>query len=84
MKTVFTDRTAKVIAEIRTITPIADVDAEAIKKILQAEFKDCYNTGYDAGYDELCWESYADGKSNAYDKGYDEGYYQGYSDRRSA
>lgn len=80
MKTVFTDRAAKIIEEIRTRTSIDKIDEEVIFEILQAEFKDCYNTGYD----ELCWESYADGKSNAYDKGYDEGYYQGYSDRRSA
>ena len=84
MKTVFTDRITKIIEEMRTVACIDKIDEEVIFEILQAEFKDCYNTGYDAGYDELCWESYADGKSNAYDKGYDEGYYQGYSDRRSA
>ena len=84
MKFDFMERTAKVIAEIRTRTCIDKIDTEGLFEILQAEFKDCYNTGYDAGYDELCWESYADGKSNAYDEGYDEGYYQGYSDRRSA
>ena len=84
MKTVFTDRTANIIAEIRTKTCIDKIDEEVIFEILQAEFKNYYNAGYDAGYNELCWESYADGKSNAYDEGYDEGYYQGYSDRRSA
>ena len=80
----FMSSASKVLAEIRTRTCIDKIDGEVIFEILQAEFKDYYNTGYDAGYDELCWESYADGKSNAYDEGYDEGYYQGYSDRRSA
>ena len=55
MKTVFTDRTANIIAEIRTRTCIDKIDEEVIFEILQAEFKNYYNAGYDAGYNELCW-----------------------------
>ena len=70
----FKNMAARIIAEIRTITPIADVDAEAIKKILQGELEeecrmlDCYY-----------WEEYYNELYSARSKAYDEGYAAGKS-----
>lgn len=86
----FMERTAKIIAKIRTITYIDAVDAEGIKDILQDELKEyydaineCYNNEcYDDGYDE----GYADGKSSLggdVESAYEEGYALGYSDGHS-
>ena len=54
----FKNITARVIAEVRTRTSIADVDAEVIKDILQEELAeecrmlDCYY--WEEYYNELC------------------------------
>ena len=77
----FTRRIAKIIEEISTIACI-DVDAEAIKKILQDELtEEC--SMLDSYYWEEHYNSYcneiASVRTGAYDAGYDEGYADGHS-----
>ena len=70
----FKNMTARIIAEMRTITSIADVDAEVIEAILQGELEekcrmlDCYY-----------WEEYYNELYSARSKAYDEGYAAGKS-----
>ena len=80
MKPDFMDRTAKIIAEIRTRTCIDDVDAEVLEELLKDElieyhnevFTYAHNIGYDDGYEE------------GYGLGYDEGYAAGHPKSHSA
>ena len=65
MKPNFMDRTAKIMAEIRTITFIDKIDAEVIAGILQDELIEYHNEVFTYGYDK------------GYDKGYDDGYDDG-------
>ena len=88
MNTNFMDKTAKIIAEIRSRTCIDD-DVEVIKEILQDELKEyydalheCYADGYDDGY-AACKSILEGDVDNAYDEGYELGYYEGLSDGRS-
>ena len=68
----FMDITAKITAEIRNITGIDEIDAEAIEELLKDALHDCYDAGYDDGYDA------------GFNPGYDAGYYVGHSESHSA
>ena len=73
----FTGRIAKIIAEIRTIACIDDVDAEAIEKILQDALKEYY-AELDRYYAEECYIAISSARSIAYDEGHSDGYADGY------
>ena len=78
----FTRRIANIIAEMRTVACIADVDAEAIEKILQDELnEEC--SMLDSYYWEEHYNNYCNEissvRTGAYDAGYDEGYADGHS-----
>ena len=69
-----TRKIANIIAEIRTIACIDDVDAEAIEKILQDELtEECRML------DGYYWEEYYKELSSAEHRAYDEGYIVGYN-----
>ena len=84
MKPDFTDRIAKIIAEFRTRTYIAGIDAKAISEILQDALSEYHNevftygntTGYDAGYED----GYMSSSDEAAERAYYDGYYEGYDD----
>ena len=65
MKPDFIDRTAKIIAEVRTRICIDKIDARFIEAILQDALEEGYDEGYDVGYSE--------GYDDGYEGGYDEG-----------
>ena len=72
-----TRRIANIIAAMRTVACIADVDAEAIEKILQEELD-----GYCQMLDGYYWVEYhnkycneiSSVRTGAYEAGYDDGY----------
>ena len=68
----FMDRTAKIIAEIRTRTCIDDVDAEVIKAILQDSLNE-YCTLLKGYYDEEYSNAISSARSKAYDDGHSDG-----------
>ena len=79
----FTRRVANIIAELRTIACIDDVDAEAIEKILQDELtEECRML--DSYYWEEHYNAYCNEissvRNGAYEAGYDEGHSDGYAD----
>ena len=75
----FTRRIANIIAEIRTIACIDDVDAEAIEKILQDELnEECRML--DSYYWEEYYNTYRNEISSAQHRAYDEGHSDGYAD----
>ena len=83
----FMGRIAKIIAEVRTIACIDDVDAEAIKKILQDELnEECrmLDSYYWAEYNNKYCNEISSVRNGAYDAGYDEGYADGHSESHSA
>ena len=83
MKPNFMDRTAKIIAEIRTRTCIDKIDIEVIEDILKDElikyhnevFTYARNIGYGDGLNKAVATEEA-----TYSKGYYEGYNKGYDD----
>ena len=85
-----TRKIANIIAEIRTIACIDDVDAEAIEKILQDELtEECRMLdGYywEEYYNELSsaeHRAYNAGHYDGYNVGYNVGHYDGYSESNS-
>ena len=78
---------AKIIAEIRNQTCIEDVDAEAIKAILQNALNEYYDELNEYYEEEYC-NAISSARNSAYDDGYDDGYDigydNGYSDGHSA
>ena len=78
----FKDMTARIIAELRTITSIADDDAEVIEAILQGELEeecrmlDSYY--WEEHYNNYCNEI-SSVRTGAYEAGYGEGYDDGYA-----
>ena len=52
MEHYFSDRAAKIMAEIHTITFIDKFDKKAIKDILQDALEEGYSLGYSEGYSE--------------------------------
>ena len=77
MKHDFMEKTARIIAEIRTRTCIDDVDAEVIKdalndhyRMLDGYYANALNTARNTAYDE----GFDDGYDVGYDNGYDEGH----------
>ena len=86
MKTVFTDRTANIIAEIRTRTCIDKIDTEVLEEILQEELVEYYNEALtyarslEKAVDSAFDEGYALGYSEGYSEGHSEGYSDGYDD----
>ena len=81
MKPDFMDRTAKIIAEVRTRTCIDKIDTEVLEEILQEELNKYYdelNEYYDDVYAEGRSDGYAlgyaDGRSDGYTLGYEDGY----------
>ena len=70
---------AKIIAEIRTVACIDDVDAEAIEKIVQDELNE-YCRMLDSYYWEEHYNKYCNGISSVRDDAYDEGHSDGYDD----
>ena len=92
MKPDFMDRTAKIIAEVRTRTCIDKINTEVLEEILKYELSEyhnevftyCNTTGYDAGYDTGYEDGYMtisdEAAERAYSEGYYEGYYEGYDD----
>ena len=77
MKANFMERAAKIIAEIRTVACIDDVDAEAIEKILQDALKEYYDE-LDGYYEEEYYIAISSARSIAYDDGHSDGYADGY------
>ena len=75
----FLESTAKIIAEIRTVACIDDVDAEAIEKILQDALKEYYDE-LDGYYEEEYYIAISSVRNKAYDDGYVDGYDVGYDD----
>ena len=70
MKPDYMDRTAKIIAEVRTRTCIDKTDTEVLEDILQyelnaycRELSDYYHDGYGDGYDEGYALGYSEGHS---------------------
>ena len=83
----FTHKIAKIISEIRTRTCSDDVDAEAIKEILQDELNECctllneyYEEEYYIALSSARNKAYDAGHSDGHSEGYDEGYDEGYAD----
>ena len=78
----FTRRIANIIAEIRTITYIDDVDAEVIEKILQDELtEECRML--DSYYWEEYYNEYYNEISSARGIAHDDGHSDGYADGHS-
>ena len=69
----------KIIAEIRTSTSICldDVDAEALKNILQESLNEHYDELAEY-YEEECYIAISSARSKAYDDGHSDGYADGY------
>ena len=70
--------TANIIAKIRTMTCIDDVDAEVIKYALN-EYYDALNEYYVEEYHNAL----SSARNSAYDAGFDDGYDVGYDNGRS-
>ena len=68
---------ANIIAELRTVTCIDDVDAEVIKEILQDELTEQYRM-LDGYYEEEYYNAISRARNSAYDDGFDDGYDVGY------
>ena len=68
---------AKIMAEIRTVACIDDVDAEAIAGILQDALKEYYDE-LDGYYEEEYYIAISSARSIAYDEGHSDGYADGY------
>ena len=99
MKTNFMDITAKIIAEIRTLTYVDKFDAVFLKELLKDELIKYYDDGYDVGHSDGHskgydvghsdghyvghYEGYELGHSDGYELGQSDGYSEGYSDGRS-
>ena len=86
MKPDFMERTAKIIAAVRTRTCIDELDTEVLEDIIQAELVEYYNEAYTYGHTTGYDDGYTAGKSSLegdVDSAYDEGYALGYSDGRS-
>ena len=79
----FERKIEKILAEIRTIACIDDVDAEAIEKILQdALNEECRML--DSYYWEEYYNAITSAQHRAYDEGHSDGYSLGYDDGHSA
>ena len=74
MKTDFTDRIAKIIADVHDRTCIDKADIEVLEDILQGELNEYYEAVYDDGYSAGYYEGHSDGYSEGYSAGYTEGY----------
>ena len=83
----FMRKTAKIIAEIRAITCIDDVDAEVLEELLQDELikyhNEVFTYGHSIGYDDGYSDGLNEAVESAYDKGYALGYYEGHSEVRA-
>ena len=78
----FTVSIAKIIAEIRTVACINDVDAEAIEKIVQDELnEECrmLDNYYWVEYHNKYCNEISSVRTGAYEAGYGEGYDDGYA-----
>ena len=77
MKPNFSNKTAKIIAEIRTKTCIDEIDAEVIKDILQDTLNEYYRM-LDESYAEEHYNAIITTRNRAYDDGHSDGYADGY------
>lgn len=73
----FMGKAEKIIAEVRNRTCIDDVDAEAIKELLQDALNE-YCRMLDGYYEEEYYNALNTARNSAYDAGYDDGYAVGY------
>ena len=89
MKPDFMDRTAKIIAEVRTRTCIDKLDTEVLEvleEILQDELIKYHNEvlTYARSLEEAVDSAYDEGHSDGYDDGEAMGYNYGYADGRES
>ena len=78
METNFMDSAAKIIAEVRTLTGIDEVHAEALEELLKDAICSARNIAYDAGRVDGYADGYEEGYAESYDVGFDAGYEVGH------